>query len=102
MTDDLTSHEVLRTPKRSERLRQRAAWMYFVEEMTQSAIADAQSAIDSDAPKSRLDELARELSEKLVALQQAAPPASEDGAQDGSKPQGQDDDVVDADFKPAS
>ena len=67
-----------------------------------SAIADAQSAIDSDAPKSRLDELARELSEKLVALQQAAPPASEDGAQDGSKPQGQDDDVVDADFKPAS
>jgi DNA-binding transcriptional regulator LsrR (DeoR family) len=41
MTDDLTSNEVLRTPKRSERLRQRAAWMYFVEEMTQSAIADA-------------------------------------------------------------
>src|SRR5208283_703457 len=30
-----------RGPKRSERLRQRAAWMYFVEEMTQSAIADA-------------------------------------------------------------
>ena len=41
MTDDLISNEVLRTPKRSERLRQRAAWMYFVEEMTQSAIADA-------------------------------------------------------------
>src|SRR5271154_1313078 len=41
MTDDLTSNEVLRAPKRSERLRQRAAWMYFVEEMTQSAIADA-------------------------------------------------------------
>ena len=40
MTDDLTSNEVVRTPKRSERLRQRAAWMYFVEEMTQSAIAD--------------------------------------------------------------
>ena len=41
MNDDLTSNEVLRPPKRSERLRQRAAWMYFVEEMTQSAIADA-------------------------------------------------------------
>src|SRR5260370_37014026 len=41
MTDDLTSNEVLRAPKRSERLRQRAAWMYFVEEMTQSAIAEA-------------------------------------------------------------
>ena len=71
-----------------------------------SAIAEAQSAIDADAPKSRLEELARELSEKVAALQQAAPPASEDGtqdgAQDGAKPQGQDDDVVDADFKPAS
>ena len=33
--------DVLRPPKRSERLRQRAAWMYFVEEMTQSAIAEA-------------------------------------------------------------
>ena len=31
----------LRGPRRSERLRQRAAWMYFVEEMTQSAIADS-------------------------------------------------------------
>ena len=41
MTHDITSNEVLRPPKRSERLRQRAAWMYFVEEMTQSAIADA-------------------------------------------------------------
>ena len=30
-----------RAGRRSERLRQRAAWMYFVEEMTQSAIADA-------------------------------------------------------------
>src|ERR1700692_3247024 len=41
MTDDFASNEILRPPKRSERLRQRAAWMYFVEEMTQSAIADA-------------------------------------------------------------
>ena len=43
---DASSREQLagepsRAPKRSERLRQRAAWMYFVEEMTQSAIADA-------------------------------------------------------------
>jgi DNA-binding transcriptional regulator LsrR (DeoR family) len=41
MTDDFSGNEILRPPKRSERLRQRAAWMYFVEEMTQSAIADA-------------------------------------------------------------
>jgi len=30
-----------RSAKRNERLRRRAAWMYYVEEMTQSAIADA-------------------------------------------------------------
>ena len=41
MSEALSSNGVLRTPKRSERLRQRAAWMYFVEEMTQSAIAEA-------------------------------------------------------------
>ncbi len=41
MTDNPPASEVFRAPKRSERLRQRAAWMYFVEEMTQSAIAEA-------------------------------------------------------------
>jgi len=41
MTQDTHLPELHRTPRRSERLRQRAAWMYFVEEMTQSAIADA-------------------------------------------------------------
>jgi DNA-binding transcriptional regulator LsrR (DeoR family) len=40
MTQD-RSAEPPRAPRRSERLRQRAAWMYFVEEMTQSAIAEA-------------------------------------------------------------
>ena len=64
-------------------------------------IAEAESAIDSDAPKSRLEELGRELAEKLAALQQAAPPQAEAGDEAGAQPQGQDDDVVDADFKPA-
>ena len=41
MTRGAAGKETLRAPKRSERLRQRAAWMYFVEEMTQSAIAEA-------------------------------------------------------------
>ncbi len=41
MTQEHPSAEPSRAPRRSERLRQRAAWMYFVEEMTQSAIADA-------------------------------------------------------------
>jgi DNA-binding transcriptional regulator LsrR (DeoR family) len=40
MTRD-RSPDAGRAHRRSERLRQRAAWMYFVEEMTQSAIADA-------------------------------------------------------------
>jgi DNA-binding transcriptional regulator LsrR (DeoR family) len=31
----------LRSPRRNERMRQRAAWMYYVEEMTQSLIAEA-------------------------------------------------------------
>ena len=41
MTHEHPIAEPQRAPRRSERLRQRAAWMYFVEEMTQSAIADA-------------------------------------------------------------
>ena len=41
MTQQHPVSEPSRAPRRSERLRQRAAWMYFVEEMTQSAIADA-------------------------------------------------------------
>jgi DNA-binding transcriptional regulator LsrR (DeoR family) len=41
MTQEIPPPDIPRTPKRSERLRQRAAWMYFVEEMTQSAIAEA-------------------------------------------------------------
>ena len=61
------------------------------------AIAEAQSAVDSDAPKSRLDDLARDLSEKVAALQQAAPPQDDSGE---AQPQAEDD-VVDADFKPA-
>jgi DNA-binding transcriptional regulator LsrR (DeoR family) len=41
MAHELPNADPQRAPRRSERLRQRAAWMYFVEEMTQSAIADA-------------------------------------------------------------
>jgi len=59
-------------------------------------IAEAQSAVDSDAPKSRLEELGRELAERVAALQGAAQPQADEGQ---SAPQ--DDDVVDADFKPA-
>jgi molecular chaperone DnaK len=72
-----------------------------VKQPVRRAIAEAESAIDSDAPKSRLEELGRELAEKLTALQQAAPPQAEEVQGQGAQPQDQDDDVVDADFKPA-
>jgi DNA-binding transcriptional regulator LsrR (DeoR family) len=41
MMQDHSAKDLSRPPRRSGRLRQRAAWMYFVEEMTQSAIAEA-------------------------------------------------------------
>ena len=66
-------------------------------------IAEAQSAVESDAPKSRLEELGQELAEKLAAFQQAnAPQQSQDDEPTGQDAPPQDDeDVVDADFKPA-
>jgi molecular chaperone DnaK len=73
-----------------------------LKEPVRQAITEAQNALDSDAPKSRLEELGRDLAEKTAALQQAAPTQGDDGQ--GGQPQSQgnqDDDVVDADFKPA-
>ncbi len=66
-------------------------------------VAEAQSAIDSDAPKSRLEEIGQELAEKLAAFQQAnAPQQPQDDEQGGQDaPPRDDEDVVDADFKPA-
>lgn len=74
-------------------------------EPVSAIIAEAQTALDSDAPQSRLEELAREIGEKVAALQQAEPAAeaTADGSADASASteSGDDDDVVDADFKPA-
>jgi molecular chaperone DnaK len=67
------------------------------------AIDEAQAAIDSNASKERLEELSKNLAEKLNAFQQAtanqAQPQSDTPPSDAPK---QDDDVIDADFKPAS
>ena len=68
-------------------------------EPVRQAITEAQNALDGNAPKSRLEELGRDLAEKTAALQQAASPQGDDSQ--GGPTQGQDDDVVDADFKPA-
>ncbi len=66
------------------------------------AIDEAQAAIDSNAGKERLEELGKTLAEKLNAFQQAtAAQAQPQGEASAEQPK-QDDDVIDADFKPAS
>ena len=62
------------------------------------AADDAESAINSNAPKARLEELQRTLSERMQALQSASQAGDDTGA--GQQPP-TDDDVIDADFKPA-
>jgi molecular chaperone DnaK len=63
------------------------------------AIDEAEAAVNSNAAKERLEELARALSEKVAAFQQAVQQRSQPQteAQAGAK-----DDVIDADFKPAN
>jgi molecular chaperone DnaK len=67
------------------------------------AIDEAQAAIDSNAGKERLEELGKNLAEKLNAFQQAtANQAQPQGDGTTTEQPKQDDDVIDADFKPAS
>jgi molecular chaperone DnaK len=67
------------------------------------AIDEAQAAIDSNASKERLEELGKNLAEKLNAFQQATANQAQAEPSDASAEQPkQDDDVIDADFKPAS
>ncbi len=68
------------------------------------AIDEAQAAIESNAGKERLEELSKTLAEKLNAFQQATANQAQpqgDGEATAEQPK-QDDDVIDADFKPAS
>ena len=68
------------------------------------AIDEAQAAIESNAGKERLEELGKTLAEKLTAFQQATANQAQpqgDGETTAEQPK-QDDDVIDADFKPAS
>lgn len=64
----------------------------------QTVVNDAQSAISADADNARLDELKGQLEEALRNLMQAAP---QGGSSEGVEGQTKQDDVVDADFKPA-
>ena len=64
----------------------------------QTVVNDAQSAISADADNAKLDELKGQLEEALRNLMQAAP---QGGSSEGAEGQTKQDDVVDADFKPA-
>jgi len=72
----------------------------------QKAIEEAEQAVNSEAPKERLEQLGRELGEKLQAFQQAtqaaAATAEASASTEGTGDTvGEDEDVIDADFKPA-
>jgi len=64
----------------------------------QTLVNDAQSAVSADADNAKLDELKGQLEQALRNLMQAAP---QGGSSEGGEGQPKQDDVVDADFKPA-
>jgi len=70
----------------------------------QDAIAAAKQALDGKPGKDELEKLSRDLAEKLQAFMQAAgQPAQPDGGAQAEQPGqgGDDEEVIDADFKPA-
>ncbi len=81
-----------------------------LKEEVKGLINEAEQAVNSDAPQDKLTDLSNKLQEKLTALMQAGAPAADANAataEAGPSAQGQeqsksDDDVIDADFKPAS
>jgi len=62
-------------------------------------IDEAEAAVNSNATKERLEELARALNEKVAAFQQAV---QQQGQPQAEAQAGAKDDVIDADFKPAN
>jgi molecular chaperone DnaK len=66
------------------------------------AADEAESAINSNAPKERLEELRNSLAEKLTAFQQKTQGQGGDQQPPTGASGPGDDDVIDADFKPAS
>ncbi len=75
----------------------------------QEAVDGAQSAVDTETDKGRLETLTRELAEKLQQFQvntqpqggQEQPQGDAQGPEQGAGDTQADDDVIDADFKPA-
>lgn len=67
------------------------------------AIAEADEALNANADKARLESVTNSLAEKLSAFQQASAPQpeAEAGAEASVETADDDEDVIDADFKPA-
>jgi molecular chaperone DnaK len=70
----------------------------------QGAVADAASAVEAQVTKSEAEAKGQALAAALQAFQQAVASASapSEGAADADRAAAPDDDVIDADFKPAS
>src|SRR5690606_31930518 len=72
----------------------------------QDAIATAQQALDGNVGKDELEQKSRDLAEKLQAFMQAtaqaaAPQGEDSGAQQAGQAGDDEEEVIDADFKPA-
>jgi molecular chaperone DnaK len=71
-------------------------------EPLKNAIADAQAAVDGQVSKEEADAKGEALASALQAFQQATAKAPEAAEGDAPEASASDDDVIDADFKPAS
>jgi molecular chaperone DnaK len=65
------------------------------------AVEEAEEAVGQDTPKERLEELTKELAEKLQVFQQELGAAGASAGEAEPAAEADEDDVIDADFKPA-
>lgn len=78
-----------------------------LKEDLQAAISEAETALNGEADKAKFEQLSQNLTEKLTAFQQAAAQSAQGNAENASSDgaaqakQDDDEDVIDADFKPA-
>lgn len=78
-----------------------------LKEDLQAAISEAETALNGEADKAKFEQLSQNLTEKLTAFQQAAAQSAQANAENASSDgaaqakQDDDEDVIDADFKPA-
>lgn len=78
-----------------------------LKEDLQAVISEAETALNGEADKAKFEQLSQNLTEKLTAFQQAAAQSAQANAENASSDgaaqakQDDDEDVIDADFKPA-